>query len=468
MTTPPAAPNPRATRLPRALRPFRSADYRILALAMVVSLFGAGMWAVAMVYEVMTLGGGPVALSAVGTSTAVGLIATALLGGVAADRLPKRHILRTIEGVNAAAIGGTALLSATGLVELWHLAAAGALLGAAAGFFFPAYSAILPRILPADELLAANGIEGVGRPVLQYAAGPAAAGALVASFSPGDAIGWIAACHVAAFTALWWLRPRVDRVALHDEGPLDATDPAPASVAVTASPTGSWRRLGEALAVTFHSVWEGVTYTAHTPWLRWTLVWAISVVFIFVGPFEVLTPFMLRDRLHLGADAFGLVLAANGAGSAIGAGVVASMRMPRRYLTWMLMCWGWSLLPIAAFGFATELWVFVAASFALGLGGGAGQVIWGTLLQRRVPREMLGRVSSLDFVVSLALMPLSMAVAGPLSLVVDAAWIFAGVGVTSVIVTMLVWWCARFARDELEHPLPDEEPMVDVQAKGHP
>ena len=56
------------------------------------------------------------------------------------------------------------------------MAVAAAALGVAAAFFFPAYSAILPRILPADQLLAANGVEGVVRPVFQRAVGPAVAG----------------------------------------------------------------------------------------------------------------------------------------------------------------------------------------------------------------------------------------------------------------------------------------------------
>ena len=74
------------------------------------------------------------------------------------------------------------------------------------------------------------------------------------------------------------------------------------------------------------------------------------------------------------------------------------------------------------------------AAFIVGVTDGAGMVIWGTLLQRRVPAEMLGRVSSLDFFVSLAFMPVSMAMAGPLSKVISIETIFlvAGVGTRAV------------------------------------
>ena len=69
------------------------------------------------------------------------------------------------------------------------------------------------------------------------------------------------------------------------------------------------------------------------------------------------------------------------------------------------------------------------ATFVIGITDSAGMVIWGTLLQRRVPPEMLGRVSSLDFFVSLAFMPVSMAVAGPLSKVISVETIFLAAGV---------------------------------------
>lgn len=431
--------------LPRALRPFRHHDYRVLAVAMVASLFAAGMWAVAMVYEVIELGGDPVDLSIVGAATSVGLIVTALIGGAVADRLPKRLILRGVEAVNVLAVGMSATASALGVIEIWHLAVTGALLGAAMGFFFPAYSALLPQILAPDELLAANGLEGMGRPVLQQAAGPAAAGMLVAAISPGTAIAGIAVCHLLAFVTLWWLRP--ERAA-SGASSVDERHP-------------------DAGRSVLRSIGDGIAYTARTPWLRWTLVWAVLIVFLYVGPFEVLTPFVLRDRLDLGAEAFGWLLAVNGAGGAIGSITMASLRLPRRYLTWMLMLWGWSMLPIAVFGFASSFWVLAIAAFVVGLGGGAGNVIWGTLLQRRVPHHMLGRISSLDFFVSLALMPVSMALAGPLAAVVPVETIFLVVGVGSVVVTMLVWSVGRLARDELTVALDvpaDDLPADDVAA----
>ncbi len=150
-----------------------------------------------------------------------------------------------------------------------------------------------------------------------------------------------------------------------------------------------------------------------TPWLWATLTFALVAVFFFVGPFEVLTPFVISEQVGGGSAEYGILLAAFGISSAIGALAISSRPLPRRYLSVMIFFWGFGLLPLALFGIATELWILVLAAIVIGMTEGIGMVIWGTLLQRRVPDALRGRVSSLDFFVSLALMPASMALAGP-------------------------------------------------------
>lgn len=206
--------------MPRAFRPFAIRNYRVLAIALAISVFGHGLWAVAMVYQVKALGGGPVQLSVVATATSVGILAFVLLGGIVADRVPGRRILILVEITTLVTVATVAALALAGWLQLWQLAVAGFLLGSGAAFFFPAYSALLPRILPDEMLLAANGVEGTMRPVLQQAAGPAAAGALVAALSPGHAIAIMAVCHLAAT----WILTTLSREA--SGGVVDDVPPA--------------------------------------------------------------------------------------------------------------------------------------------------------------------------------------------------------------------------------------------------
>jgi MFS family permease len=161
-----------------------------------------------------------------------------------------------------------------------------------------------------------------------------------------------------------------------------------------------------------------------TRWLLWTLIFGSSLALIIQGPIEVLLPFLTRDRFEDAEATFGFLLAAFGIGGAIGSLVVSSLKLPRRYLTFMIACWGGGTLPLVVIGVADNLIVMLAALFIVGAATGAGVVIWGTLLQRLVPLDMIGRVASLDFFVSIAFMPVSIAIAGPLSLLVPIPVIF--------------------------------------------
>ncbi|MGA7148715.1 MAG: MFS transporter, partial [Microbacterium sp.] len=155
----------------RVIRPLGHRDFRVLFGAVVLSIFAAGMWAVVMVYAVIDAGGGPVQLSLVAGANATGLLLCAIPGGIVADRVSRRAIVRVVELVNFFAITSIVVAGLAGSVSIPHLAVVSFVLGAGAGFFFPAYTAILPRILPPGQLLAANGLEGAIRPALQQAAG---------------------------------------------------------------------------------------------------------------------------------------------------------------------------------------------------------------------------------------------------------------------------------------------------------
>jgi MFS family permease len=202
-----------------------------------------------------------------------------------------------------------------------------------------------------------------------------------------------------------------------------------------------------------HDLREGVSYTVRTPWLLWTLLWACISVLFLIGPIEVLVPFVVRDQLGGDARMFGFLLAIMGVGGAAASLATASFPLPRRYLTVMMVSWGAGSLPIAAIGIMDSFWALAAALFIFGATGSVGMVIWGTLLQRRVPPHLLGRVSSLDFFVSLALMPVSMALAGPAAEVLPLWLIFLVAGTVCPVMAVVAMVVARMPSDELANPL---------------
>jgi MFS family permease len=430
-----AEPTPTPGRqLPRALTPFRHPAYRRLALALVLSTFASGVWVVAQVWEVIRIGGGPGQLSVVSTCGAIGVLLPALLGGVVADRVPQKLILLCVASVELMAMALVAVLSITDTTRLWHLAAVELVTGMGFAFYYPAYSAWLPALVPESDLMAVNGFEGMVRPTIGQAIGPGVAGAVVGAVSAGAALTVAAGASLAGLLAL----TLVPLTAVRREVDPDAVPQHP---------------IRSALA----DMREGFVYMRRTPWLLATLLFASIMILAMMGPFEVLIPFLIKDKLGGGPGDHALVMAAFGIGGALGSLGMASFKMPRRYLTVMNLMWGVGCLPLLVMGYANAVWVVVVAAFVLGVMFSAPMVIWGTLLQRRVPPHMLGRVASLDFFVSISLMPVSMALAGPVADAIGLRMTFLIAAIVPGIAAVVATVWAKLPADEIAHPLRDED-----------
>ncbi|WP_238600396.1 MFS transporter [Tsukamurella tyrosinosolvens] len=430
-------PSPRS-RVPRMLRPLLRRDYRLLFVTLLCALTTDGMWLVSVVWQVIDMGGSATSVSLVSGAASIGLLVSTLAGGVLADRVSQQRILFVLELLKVAVIGGIGALIVADAITVPILMAGSLALGLVSGFYFPAYSALVPRLVPAAELLAVNGYESAVRPAAAMAVGPAVAAWIIAVADPGAAL--LVAGGICLFAALWVVRIRVPEADDADE-------------AESGSP--------------LRDLWEGIGYVRRTPWLLATLLFASLMVLVTVGPIDVLLPFAIKDQAHGAASEHSMILAAYGFGGVAGALFMAARRMPRRYLTVMMGIWGVASLPMLVFGLAESVWPMVVAGFVLGVLFEAPVVIWGTLLQRRVPRRLLGRVSSLDFFVSLVFMPLSFAVAGPVSQAIGLTATFALAALIPIPLAVVAILAARMPQDELEHPLrEDDEDAGDDEGDG--
>lgn len=415
--------------LPRALRPFRIPAYRRLAVSLAFGSFASGVWVIALVWEVFRLGGSARDLSLVSAASAVGVMVPALFAGVVADRVVQKHVLLVVAAVETACFGLAALLAWADLTSVTVLAAIAFVAGAAMAFYYPAYSAMLPSIVPEQDLMAVNGFEGMVRPTIAQAVGPAVAGLVVGAAAPSAAFGVASLSVLAAALALTAV-PRTELRRTLDES--HATHP---------------------LRSAFTDMAEGFAYMLRTPWLLATLLFACLMLLVMMGPLEVLIPYMIKSDLGGNASDHSLVLAAFGVGGAVGSFAMSSIRMPRRYLSLLVLGWGVSGVPFLLIAHADSVWSIVAAAGVMGALFSAPMVIWGTLLQRRVPPELLGRVSSLDFFVSIALMPVSMAVAAPVADAIGLETTFYVAALAPIVfaVVAVVW--GRMPADEVSHPL---------------
>ncbi|MCK9899093.1 hypothetical protein CC117_02650 [Parafrankia colletiae] len=412
---------------PRALVPFRSDQYRLLAGSFVLSLVGSGIWTVTVAWRLLDLGHGPAGLAMVASTTTAALVVTALAGGVLADRLSRRNLIARIGAVKAASVATVVAADVTGEPGLPQLIVVAAVLGGADGIFFPAYSASVPSVIPEAELLAVNSIESLLRPVMLQAAGPLVASALIGLASP--VVAWAGTAVAFAGSAACAAGMRRD----------------PARV----NPPGG----GLALRQSVTDLRSAVVYVATTRWLVATLVFAVAVVLAYAGPIQVLLPAVVRDHAHGGPEDLALVTAGYGAGAIGGSLVMASTLMPRRYLTAMLLMWGVACVPLAVMGLSDHVWLMALALSICGALVACAGALWGTLLQRRVPHEMLGRVSSLDFFVSLSAAPVSAALVVPAAEAWGIPAVYLVAGIAPLTVAVLALTLGGLRRDELAHPL---------------
>jgi MFS family permease len=399
----------------RILAPLAHRDFRLLWSGMCVSLIGDGLFLVALAWQVYSLSGAPTALATVGIAMAVPTITCLLLGGAISDRFDRRRVMLIADGLRAAAVGTLALLSATGQLRLWHIFGLVAVYGAATAFFDPCFDAIVPQLLPAESLSQANSLDQLARPLALRMIGPALGGVVVEALGAAGAFAFDAGSFAASAAALLAIRGR---------------RAAPAA-APAVTPAGAPAAGGSLLS----EIGAGLRYVRRHPWLWATFVSAALAYLLFIGPTEVLVPFIVKQRWHDGAGALGLVFATGGVGSLACALVVGQTGLPKREIKFIYWVWAAATVAIAGYGIANALWGLMLASLVFNSLETVGTIAWATLKQRHVPAALLGRVSSLDWLISIGLLPLSFALTGPVSGAIGVRATLIGAGLLGGLVT---------------------------------
>jgi hypothetical protein len=165
---------------------------------------------------------------------------------------------------------------------------------------------------------------------------------------------------------------------------------------------------------------EGLSFVRRRVWLWGTLLSAAITYLVFLGPAEVLLPYLVKNDLHGSAGTLGLVLAAGGLGAVGGAVFIGCRGHPRRDVTVMYLVWTLATVAIAGYGIATAAWQLMLACLVFNALEAAGTIVWATIKQRHVPVNMLGRVSSLDWLISIGLLPISFALTAPVASLIGA------------------------------------------------
>lgn len=380
----------------------RERDFRIFWTGRLVSLLGSSMSLTATVFAVLRAGG---------TASGVGVVLGArtlpealvvLAGGVAADRLGRRRVIIGTDAARCAAQAGFAAALFLGATSIWLFAVFAAVGGAAEGVFGPTISGLTAELVPPARLGDANALTGIAGSASRIA-GPALAGALITMASPAVAVALDAASYAGSVLAL-------------------------AAVGVPpASPHGRgrspWRDLADGWA----------EFRAH----RWLLPSTLEFTFLNMlawGPFLLLGPVACAQSAD-GAAAWGAIMAAYGAGSVAG-GLLALGRRPRRPIAVSVAVTVGYGLPCAALALGMPLAVTAALTAAAGMGSAISSALAITVVQRRIPRERISRVRSVQRLMSLSASPVGLALAGPAAAVAGAKTVLAISAICSVVTVL--------------------------------
>jgi MFS family permease len=364
--------------LSERLGALRERDFRLLFTGTMITTVGDRLAGIALAFAVLDIA----SATALGIVFAVRQGVQALVvvaGGVLSDRLPRNLVLVGASLIQGAAQAATAACVLAGVGGVGAIVALQAVYGIGLGLVLPAEVGLVPQTVSPDRLQQANALQGLTRNIVGVL-GPAIGGVIVVAASPGLAL----AVDAASFLVCAELLRRI-RVAPRE----------------TTQQPGFVAELREG--------WQ--EFTSRT-WL-WASVVLFGVGNLALAGWIVLGPAIADERLG-GAGPWATILTASGIGAVLG-GVLAMRVRPRRPLVACVVAATLISLQTLALALGAPTWLIATASFMGGLGIAVHLTLWYTVFQREVPERAQSRVASYDAIGSFVLMPLGMALVGPLA-----------------------------------------------------
>jgi MFS family permease len=360
----------------------REPAFRNLFAGQALSRLGDRIAPIALAFGVIDSGGSAGDLGLVVAAGSIPFALFALAAGVYGDRIPRRSVMLASDGARAVVQCITGILLLTGNAEVWQLAALAAIYGTADAFFWPAMNGLLPETIESDRLQEANALLG-GTQSVSNILGPVIAGILIAVVDPGGAILLDAATFVVSFGFLL----RIGAGALGaggdgDEGFLEQL-------------RGGWREVRS------------------RTWV-WTGLIALAAYHVIVLPAVfVLGPILAHRELD-GASDWALIVTGFGVGSVVGQVLIYKVEF-KRPLRASFIGFVIASTQAAIIGSGLPVGAIAALEAVAGVAVSMAFTLWEMSLQQHIPSRALSRVSSYDFTASAGLMPIGLALAGPIA-----------------------------------------------------
>src|SRR4029077_1499897 len=389
-------------RLPRVVEPLRHRDFRRLWTGQTLTLLGTFVSTIAYPFQILQLGGSAFELG-IGISLFTGAsLVFLLIGGAVADRGARKALIIVSELGGGMIVGIIAILGFAGALQMWHLYVSYALFGAVSAFSVPALGAIIPELVPEEVLVAGNAVQGLSRQSARIG-GPIIGGVLVATAGPAAAFAFDAVTFFlsAAAVALTRARPLV----------------------------------AEARPSILRDIREGLGFVFSVQWLWVTIFGWSLLVAAFIGAIGVALPLLVTKVLGGGAELYGPISAAVGVGEAIGATAIAQVRVRRTGVV-LYLFGAVSGVALLIYGLVPNVPGALVASAIQGLSFACFGIVWVTALQVHVPRRLLGRVTSVNYLRGTLLAPVAPVRAAFLSQSQRPGLVFIVAGAITVVLTL--------------------------------
>ncbi len=404
---------------PTASSVLKNYNFRLLWIGQGTSLLGDYFFMIALPWLVLKLTNDPLTLGIILALIGIPRAIIMLIGGAVSDRYSPRLIMIVSDVLRLCLTTLLAMLILTNYLQLWMLYLMALTFGVISGFFMPASGSMMPLLVKPEELTLSNSIYQ-GTAQLSGFIGPVLAGGLIALFahtsSPNANADLTGIAIALAFDALTFLASVITLVLMRWERVVKPVTKSAANILL--------------------SIREGIAYMWREDLLRTLFLAMVASNFLFSGPLVVGMPVIANSRLS-GAASFGLIVGAFGGGNLLGIVLSSPLAtvLTKRMGTFMVGVFVVFGIGLGLMGLITSTIFAMLILFGMGTCNGILAITLITSLQKKTPKEMLGRVMSLVMLASVGLQPISQALTGAI-IKFSLNWLFYGAGILMALVAL--------------------------------
>lgn len=341
---------------------------------------GAAAFPIALAVTVLDAGGNATTLGTILASRVLSTVLLGLVGGVWADRLPRKFVMIGADVYRGIIMIGLVFIT-TANVPTWALAVLVFAMGIGDAFGAPAAGAILPSVLPVDKLPAGNVLRNISSKIGQVV-GPGIGGLSVAV---------IGGRFTFAVTAFFFLLGTSLLVNIKEK-PREIVEAPPSFIT---------------------DLHEGLVTVWRTPWLAACIAMSSVQLMVVLASENVLLPVISRREFHTNS-VFATAAVMFTIGGTVSA-LIAMRTRPKHPGLVSVVIWGLFAFAPLALAFPSSKNIIIVGYLIAGISIGPWDAFWSSAIQREIPQELQGRVFSVDYMGSAALMPLGMAFVGPIT-----------------------------------------------------